>query len=67
MWIYFEVTKQETGNWCFRWGWGGVGSRYCGLTRDDVDIVIIIQAGNKFHYFFVFTFYRVLESDKGLT
>jgi hypothetical protein len=50
------------------------GSRYWGLTcdgggggggddDDDDDIVIIIQAENEFCYFFVLTFYRVLESD----
>ena len=63
----FRSNQARDGKLVFPLGVGGVRSRYCGLTRDDVDIVIIIQAGNKFHYFFVFTFYRVLESDKGLT
>jgi hypothetical protein len=40
------------------------GSRYWGQTRDDDDD--IIQAENEF-YFFVLTFYRVLESHERLT
>ena len=60
--MYFALTRQQKGNWCFRCSGG---SRYCGLTRDDD--YIIIQAENGFYYFLVLTFYRVLESEERVT